>query len=92
MATRQQAEERGIDVSLGNSYGKASIGSLEKHIIIAFPAIPFHSVDPINSPSHADIDNEDLERNLQSIQAPELKNTAMTLAQILRQEGRQEGL
>lgn len=42
--------------------------------------------------SNADIDTEDLERNLQSIQAPELKNTAMTFAQKLRQEGHQEGL
>lgn len=41
--------------------------------------------------SNADIDNEAMGRNLRSIQAPELRNTAMTFAQKLRQEGRQEG-
>lgn len=41
--------------------------------------------------SHADVDSEALERNLTSIQTPELRNTAMTFAQKLHQEGRQEG-
>ena len=41
--------------------------------------------------SHADVDSAGLESNLKTIQTPELKETAMTLAQKLRQEGRQEG-
>jgi hypothetical protein len=41
--------------------------------------------------SNADVDNQSLERNSSAIENPELRNTAMTLAQKLRQEGRQEG-
>ena len=41
--------------------------------------------------SNADVDNGALERNLRAIETPELQHTAMTLAQKLRQEGRQEG-
>ncbi len=41
---------------------------------------------------NADIDIDAVESNILAIQTPQLKQTAMTLAQKLRQEGRQEGL
>ncbi len=41
---------------------------------------------------NADIDTDAVERNIKEIQTPQLKQTAMTLAQKLRQEGLQTGL
>jgi predicted transposase/invertase (TIGR01784 family) len=41
---------------------------------------------------NADVDTDAIEDNVNQIQTPQLKRTAMTLAQKLRQEGRQEGL
>jgi hypothetical protein len=40
---------------------------------------------------NADVDTDAIEDNVEQIQTPQLKQTAMTLAQKLRQEGRQEG-
>ncbi len=57
-----------------------------------FLQVPRETLElPIRYILHADVDKQAFDRKVHDVTHPQIRSTAMTLAQQLRQEGRQEG-